>query len=72
MEELTVNGVADVTLEGSQRLFLGFALGELAVEVGSPCRVGLADLAEGGEMKGGEMKGGEMKGGEMKKDEKKK
>ena len=49
-DELAVDGVAHVALEGSQGFLLRLALGELAVEVGAPFRVAMADLADGGEV----------------------
>jgi hypothetical protein len=44
--ELAIEGVADVTFEWAQRLSLGLALGDLAIEVGPTLRMGLADLAD--------------------------
>jgi hypothetical protein len=41
-EELAVDDVAEVTLEGPEGLSGGFALGDAAVEVGASPRVGLA------------------------------
>jgi hypothetical protein len=52
VEKLAVDGVGDVAFESRQRLFLGFALGHLEVEVGPPLGVGLADLTERGQVQG--------------------
>jgi hypothetical protein len=46
-EELPIDGVADVTLERSDRLPLGLPLGHLPLEIGAALRVLLADLADG-------------------------
>src|SRR5664280_573077 len=46
-EELPIDGVADVTLERPDRLALGLPLGRLLLEVDTPLRVLLADLADG-------------------------
>jgi len=45
-DELSVDGVGNLALEGAQRLALGLALGHLALEVGPALGVGLADLAD--------------------------
>src|SRR5918994_540209 len=51
-EQLSVDGVAHVALERAEGFLLGLALGDLAVEVGATVGVGLADLADGGEVDG--------------------
>ena len=51
-EQLAVDGVADVAFEGADGVLLGLALGELALEAGAALGVGLADLADRGEVQG--------------------
>lgn len=51
-EELSVDGVADLTLEGSERFFVGLALGSLVVEVGASLEVTVTDPGDGGEVEG--------------------
>jgi hypothetical protein len=46
-DQLAIDGVGDVSLEGAQGFSFGLALGDLAIEVGPSARVGLADLAYG-------------------------
>src|SRR5664280_1204938 len=46
-EELPIDGVTDVTLEGADRLPLGLAFRHLPLEVDPALRVLLADLADG-------------------------
>jgi hypothetical protein len=51
-EELAVDRVADVALERADRVLLGLALGQLALEVRAALGVALADLADGGQLQG--------------------
>jgi hypothetical protein len=51
-EELAVDRVADVALERADRVLLGLALGQLALEVCAALGVALADLADGGQVQG--------------------
>ena len=45
-EQLAVDGVGDLTLEGSNRFLLRLALGDLALEVDPALRVRIADLGD--------------------------
>ena len=51
-EKLTVDGVADTPLEGAEGFFLGLALGDFAVEVGTPVGVGVAELGHRRDVEG--------------------
>src|SRR4029453_5521348 len=51
-EQLAVNRVADVPLEGADRILLGLALAELAFELDAPLRARLADLTDRREVQG--------------------
>ena len=49
-DQLAIDGVGDVALEGAQGFSFGLALDDLAIEVGPTGRWGLADLAYGHHM----------------------
>ena len=47
-EQLPVDDVAEVSLQGPDGVLLGLALGQLAFEVGPPVGAAMTDLADGG------------------------
>lgn len=49
---MAVDGVADLALEGAERLLLGLAFGDLAVEERATFGVGVTDLGHGGHVDG--------------------
>ncbi len=51
-DQLAVEGIGDLALEGANRFALGLALGDLAIEVGPTVGVGLADLRDGRDVDG--------------------
>jgi hypothetical protein len=46
-DQLTVESVGDLALQGANSFTLRLALGDLAIEVGPAVGVGLADLGDG-------------------------
>ncbi len=51
-EEFVVDGVADVTFQGTDRFSVCFAFGDAPFEIGAAVGVGLAELADGGHVDG--------------------